>query len=131
MVIIPGMCVSNTISETCKWYPSLLSSIIFYQIFSDMSVVDVSIFSISGMGFRCDFCNGSGFCCLIGLIMSICCSNYLSRGVGKYRLILSKVIIKPGTVRPMSITADAVHFMHFSGHIEVTDSIFAGQVLQT
>jgi hypothetical protein len=64
---------------------------------------DVTLLSCAGMGFRCDFCSG---------VASI-------RG--------SRVQIKPGTRRPMSITADATHFMHHKGRIELFDSSFEGQ----
>ncbi len=68
-----------------------------------MSVINISIHSTSGMGFRCDLCKG----------------DYVLRG--------SDVSIKPGTARPMSITADAVHFMHHAGTVSVENCSFQGQ----
>ena len=44
----------------------------------------------------------------------------------RYSLTDSDIGIKPGTNRPMSITADAVHFMHHAGHIELLRSSFQG-----
>ena len=70
---------------------------------TDLSLANVSLWSVSGMGYRCDLC------------------------LGEYSLTDSDVSIKPGADRPMSITADAVHFMHHKGHIELLRSSFQGQ----
>ena len=50
---------------------------------SNLSVSSVRLLSVAGMGFRCDFCSDT------------------------YVLERSEVALKPGTLRPMSITADA------------------------
>ena len=69
---------------------------------SGMALTNVTLWSVSGMGYRCDLC------------------------LGRYSLADSDIAIKPGTDRPMSITADAVHFMHHAGHIELRRSSFEG-----
>jgi hypothetical protein len=69
---------------------------------SGMALTNVTLWSVSGMGYRCDLC------------------------LGRYSLTDSDIAIKPGTDRPMSITADAVHFMHHAGHIELRRSSFEG-----
>jgi hypothetical protein len=74
-----------------------------WNVSGSMTVSNVSLYSTSGMGYRCDLC------------------------VGHYALLDSDVSIKPGTIRPLSITADATHFMHHSGSIEIQRSSLQGQ----
>eukprot|EP01052_Picozoa_sp_SAG31_P016152 SAG31_NODE_1060_length_10111_cov_17.871354_4_plen_427_part_00 len=70
---------------------------------SNVSVIGSTLWSISGMGYRADFCTQ------------------------RYLLKDSHVELKPGTVRPMSITADATHWMHHSGEILMDSCSFQGQ----
>lgn len=62
-----------------------------------------TLWSVAGMGFRADFCDG------------------------RYSLLDSEVVIKPGTFRPMSITADGTHWMHHSGPILLRNTSVQGQ----
>eukprot|EP00730_Choanoeca_flexa_P007497 TRINITY_DN12341_c3_g2_i1.p1 TRINITY_DN12341_c3_g2~~TRINITY_DN12341_c3_g2_i1.p1 ORF type:complete len:800 (+),score=140.64 TRINITY_DN12341_c3_g2_i1:106-2505(+) len=62
---------------------------------TNLTVDNVALWSIAGMGYRCDFCHG----------------NYTLRN--------SQIQQKPLTNRPMSITADGIHFMHHQGAINV------------
>jgi hypothetical protein len=68
----------------------------------DMQVSGVSLWSVAGMGYRCDLCQGN------------------------YSLLDSSVEIRAGSARPMSVTADAVHFMHHAGQITLRRSSFQG-----
>eukprot|EP00040_Diaphanoeca_grandis_P026224 m.146702 g.146702 ORF g.146702 m.146702 type:complete len:837 (+) comp30490_c0_seq2:212-2722(+) len=71
---------------------------------SGFRLENLSLWGASGMGYRCDFCSNN------------------------YDLVNSQVAIKPKSVRPMSITADAIHFMHHGpGKISVIDSSMQGQ----
>lgn len=63
----------------------------------------ISLWACGGMGLRCDFCEGL------------------------FRIESSSVGRRPGTVRPLSITADASHAMHHSGAIELINSSFQYQ----
>ena len=62
-----------------------------------------TLLSISGMGFRADFCD---------------CA---------YDLIDSSIEIKHRTLRPMSITADGTHWMHHAGPITLRNTSVQGQ----
>lgn len=42
-------------------------------------------------------------------------------------ILLKRVAIAKRAGRPMSITADAVHFQTCQGHLQVQDSLFEGQ----
>ena len=85
-----------------KHFDNMQSWGVYGRNVSGMSLRNVSLWSVSGMGYRCDLC------------------------LGQYSLTDSDVSLKPNTDRPMSITADAVHFMHHSGHVEVLRSSFQG-----
>jgi hypothetical protein len=74
-----------------------------HNVSGSMTVSNVSLFSTSGMGYRCDLCSGH------------------------YALLDSTISLRPGTLRPLSITADAIHFMHHSGSIEVRRSSMQAQ----
>ena len=74
-----------------------------HNISQSMLVVNITLLSTAGMGFRCDICHG------------------------KYSLVGSKVQIKQGSARPLSITADAAHFMHNANEILIENSSFEGQ----
>lgn len=86
-----------------KHYGNLQSWGIYGFGVAGMRVENCTLYSVSGMGFRCDFCTGS------------------------YELIRSHVAIRPLSVRPMSITADATHFMHHSGTVSLLQSSMQGQ----
>ena len=73
-----------------------------------LSIEGVSLLSVSGMGYRCDFCASNA-------------------GAPSVTIRRSSIGLAPGTQRPMSITADAVHFMHTSGKIVLEDSSFEAQ----
>ena len=60
------------------------------------SLSHVTLLSCGGMGLRCDFCEGS----------------YTMRSCA----------VRPGAGRPMSSTADGIHFMHHRGSIVLEDS---------
>jgi hypothetical protein len=74
-----------------------------WNVSGTLRVEAVSLYSTAGMGFRADFCEGT------------------------YELVDSDVSIKPGTVRPMSTTADATHWMHHAGPIVLRNSSMSGQ----
>lgn len=74
-----------------------------WKIQGHFTLQGVSLWACGGMGLRCDFCDGV------------------------FRIESSTVGKRPGTVRPMSTTADASHAMHHRGAVELVDSRFEWQ----
>eukprot|EP00041_Stephanoeca_diplocostata_P036209 m.1309068 g.1309068 ORF g.1309068 m.1309068 type:complete len:831 (-) comp24823_c0_seq7:2074-4566(-) len=70
---------------------------------TNLTIRDTALWSVGGMGYRCDFCSGV------------------------FSMSDAAVELKPGTNRPMSTTADATHFMHHRGSIELTRVSVQGQ----